>query len=142
MCELANSKFGGELSNNNYSNIIGVHTSVYKPSAAPVAAPAPAPIPAPPSTPSNDKHDKYPYPADIIYPYPYVDPYLYPPVIPIQMEERVRVVEKTSEKSPETKEGKPMIQKELTFFQKPIGKVAGLAVLVLAVYSGYKYFKK
>lgn len=147
MCrELANSKFGGELSNK-YSNIIGVQTSVYKPSAVTSAPPTPIPV-APVQTKGYDKgYDKYPYPSDIIYPYP-AYPYpaypYYPPLanqgIPLETPKvvDVNVTEKVTEKSvTPTPTAVVVTQKS-----SPIKTGLILIGIAALVFSGYKYFKK
>lgn len=148
MCELANNKFGGELSNK-YSNIIGVQTSVYKPSASTDKGPAPAPQPAPQGgggSGNSHQHnhdrgyDRGYYPSDIIYPYPYPYPYPMPSdLIPIGKTNEN--VEKTDNKSatPTTTTAGKAPELKLSQGTKNLAiLVIGAAVAILA----YKFLKK
>lgn len=144
--ELANSKFGGELSNNKYSNIIGVHTSVYNPSGGTKVATAPTPPPATPTKSHQQGHDNYPYPSDIIYPYPYPYPYLYPPlanqpleVIQPVITQQPGVTEKVTEKSVTPTPTAVIVSS--TSKSSPVKTVVLLGVAAL-LFGGYKLLKK
>ena len=142
--ELANSNkiFGDELTN----NIIGVHTSVQNPAMRNPPSPSgPAPAPAPAPAPSNNQ--SVPYPSDIIYPAYPMYPYPYPleysaPIILAGVETGSgsdTSNKKTSSSNPSSSTRKE--SEELTFFQKPIGKIIGLGIFVLAIYGGYRAVK-
>jgi hypothetical protein len=167
--ELANSGFGSELSNNNYSNLTAVALGGgTKPKPKIIGTPKPVTLTTTSvisgSVPTSST-SYAPRPA-VVVASPIIDMGL--PIVPVYSAPpstsptpsggsgggagggsgsetgsetgEEKSAEATEEKAPETTTSKAVVE-EVSFFKKPIGKVTALILLVALAYGGYRVMK-